>query len=313
MPVRVRGFNPVRGAALPAVFISAFVIAPACSIKTMAVKTVANTLSDTGDVFTRDDDPDLIRDATPFALKLYESLLESVPTHVPLLIATCGSFTQYGYAFLESEADGLDASRRNEAVALRERALKHYLRARGYCLRGIDARFGKGSSQALLQDPTATLKKAQKSDVPLLYWSAASWGAAISLGIDRPDLAVDFPTVRALADRALALDPTWNRGAIHELMISLDSLPEALGGNPERAREHFKMAVEIQKGLSPGPYVALATGIAVPAQDRPEFERLLKEALAIDPEKDPSNRLVILVTQRRARDLLAHIDEKFSR
>ncbi|HEY1306446.1 MAG TPA: TRAP transporter TatT component family protein [Vicinamibacterales bacterium] len=313
MPVVVRGFNPVRAAALLAVLISAFVIAPACSIKTMAVKTVANTLSDTGDVFTRDDDPDLIRDATPFALKLYESLLESVPTHVPLLVATCGSFTQYGYAFLESEADGLDASRRNEAVALRERALKHYLRARGYCMRGIDARFGKGSSQALLQDPAATLKKAQKSDVPLVYWSAASWGAAISLGIDRPDLAVDFPTVRALADRALALDPTWNRGAIHELMISLDSLPEALGGNPERAREHFKMAVEIQKGLSPGPYVALATGIAVPAQDRPEFERLLKEALAIDPEKDPSNRLVILVTQRRARDLLAHIDEKFSK
>jgi predicted anti-sigma-YlaC factor YlaD len=279
----------------------------------MAVKTVANTLSDTGDVFSRDDDPDLIRDATPFALKLYESLLESVPTHVPLLVATCGGFTQYGYAFLESEADGLDASRRNEAVALRERALKHYLRARGYCLRGIDARFGKGSSQALLQDATATLKKAQKADVPLLYWSAASWGAAISLGIDRPDLAVDFPTVRSLADRALALDPTWNRGAIHELMISLDSLPEALGGNPERAREHFKMAIEIQKGLSPGPYVALATGIAVPAQDRPEFERLLKEALAIDPEKDPSNRLVTLVTQRRARDLLAHIDEKFSK
>ena len=57
----------------------------------------------------------------------------------------------------------------------------------------------------------------------------------------------------------------------------------------------------MQKGLSPGPYVALATGVAVPAQDRAEFERLLKEALAIDPEKDPSNRLVTLVTQRRAR------------
>jgi hypothetical protein len=279
----------------------------------MAVKTVANTLSDTGDVFTRDDDPDLIRDATPFALKLYESLLESVPTHVPLLVSTCSGFTQYGYAFLEAEADGLDASRRNEATALRERALKHYLRGRGYCLRGIDARLGKGSSQALLGDPAPLLQKAQKTDVPLLYWSAASWGAAISLGIDRPDLAVDFPTVRALADRALALDSGWNRGAIHELMISLDSLPEALGGNPERAREHFKTAVDIQKGLSPGPYVALATGVAVPTQDRAEFERLLKQALEIDPEKDPSNRLVILVTQRRARVLLDRIDEKFSK
>ena len=284
-----------------------------CSLKTMAVKSVANTLSDTGDVFTRDDDPELIRDATPFALKLYESLLESVPEHVPLLIATCGSFTQYGYAFLEAEADGLDASRRSEATALRERALKHYLRGRGYCLRAADVRFGKDTSAALLQDPVKALARARKDDVPLLYWTAAAWGAAISLGIDRPDLAVDFPSVRALADRALALDPEWSKGAIHELMISLDSLPEALGGNPERARNHFKIAVEMQKGLSPGPYVSLATGVSVPAQDRPEYERLLKEALAIDPEKDPSNRLVTLVFQRRARVLLDRVDEKFSK
>lgn len=284
-----------------------------CSLKTMAAKTVANTLSAPGDVFTRDDDPDLIRDATPFALKLYESLLESVPNHVPLLISTCGGFTQYGYAFLEAEADSLDTSRRAEATALRERALKHYLRGRGYCFRAVDVRFGKGSSAALLQDPVAAVAKARKEDVPLLYWTAASWGAAISLGIDRPDLAVDFPTVRALADRALALDPQWSRGSIHELMITLDSLPEALGGNPARAREHFTMAVEIQKGLSPGPYVSLATGVAVPTQDRQEYERLLKEALAIDPEKDPSNRLVTLVQQRRARVLLDRIDEKFSK
>jgi predicted anti-sigma-YlaC factor YlaD len=284
-----------------------------CSLKTMAVRTVANTLSDTGDVFTRDDDPELIRDATPFALKLYESLLESVPTHVPLLIATCGSFTQYGYAFLEAEADALDGSRRSEAVALRERALKHYIRGRGYCLRAADARLGKGTSAALLQDPTMAVAKARKDDVPLLYWSAASWGAAIALGLDRPDLVVDFPSVRALADRALALDPAWNKGAIHELMITLDSLPEALGGNPARARDHFKQAVDIQKGLYPGPYVALATGVSVPAQDRAEFERLLKDALAIDPEKDPSNRLVTLVYQRRARVLLDRIDEKFSK
>ncbi len=279
----------------------------------MAVKTVANTLSAPGDVFTRDDDPELIRDATPFALKLYESLLESVPTHVPLLISTCGGFAQYGYAFLEAEADSLDASRRADATVLRERALKHYLRGRGYCLRAIDVRFGKGTSDALLQDPVAALAKARKEDVPLLYWTAAAWGAAISLGIDRPDLAVDFPTVRALADRALALDPEWSRGSIHELMITLDSLPEALGGNPARAREHFDKAVEIQKGLAPGPYVSLALGVSVPNQDRQEFERLLKEALAIDPEKDPSNRLVTLVYQRRARVLLDRVDEKFSK
>jgi hypothetical protein len=310
MPHRLRS-TAVFGRACVLAFL--LVLTTGCSLKTMAVKTVANTLSAPGDVFTRDDDPELIRDATPFALKLYESLLESVPTHVPLLISTCGGFTQYGYAFLEAEADSLDASRRADATALRERALKHYLRGRGYCLRALDVRFGKGTSDGLLQDPVAALAKARKDDVPLLYWTAAAWGAAISLGIDRPDLAVDFPTVRALADRALALDPEWSRGSIHELMITLDSLPEALGGNPARAREHFTKAVEIQKGLAPGPYVSLAVGVAVPNQDRQEYERLLKEALAIDPEKDPSNRLVTLVYQRRARVLLDRVDEKFSK
>lgn len=288
-------------------------VSAGCSLKTMAVSTVANTLSDTGDVFTRDDDPDLIRDATPFALKLYESLLESVPRHVPLLTSTCGGFTQYAYAFLEAQADALDASSRDEAVALRERALKLYLRGRGYCLRALNARFGNRAADDLLQAPEALLAKAKKTDVPLLYWSAASWGAAIALGIDRPELAVDFPTVRALAERALALDPSWNVGALHELMISLDSLPEALGGDPARARAHFDQAVALQKGLAPGPYVALAVGIAVPNQDRAEYERLLTEALAIDPEKNPSMKTVTLITQRRARVLLDRADEKFSK
>ena len=287
--------------------------APACSLKNMAVKSVAGTLSETGDVFTRDDDPDLVREATPFALKLYESLLESVPNHVPLLTSTCGAFTQNGYAFLESEADAVELKDRDQATLLRERALKHYLRGRKYCLHALDVRFGKGTSEKLLQDPVAAVAKAEKKDVALLYWSAASWGSAISLGIDKPEIAVDFPSVRALADRALALDADWGKGAIHELMITLDSLPEALGGNADRAREHFKTAVSIQKGLSPGPYVSLALGISVPNQNRSEYEQLLKTALAIDPEKDPSNRLVILLGQKRARVLLQRIDEKFSK
>jgi predicted anti-sigma-YlaC factor YlaD len=97
------------------------------------------------------------------------------------------------------------------------------------------------------------------------------------------------------------------------MFVSLDSLPEALGGSPARAREHFTRAIELQKGQSPGPYVALATGVAVPAQDRGEFEKLLQAALAIDPDNDPSVRLVTLVQQRRARALLDHIDTMFTK
>ena len=282
-------------------------------VQRKAVGMVASTLASSGDVFTRDDDLELVGAAIPFGLKLYESLLDSAPKNKDLLIATCSNFTQYGVAYLETEAAVLgEAEHHDEVARLNARALKLYLRAKGYCLRAMEVRF-PGISQTLLTDPAAALAKAQKKDVPLLYWMAASWGSAISLGVDKPDIVIDMPVVRALAERALALDETWGNGALHEMFVSLDSLPEALGGSPARAREHFTRAVELQRGSSPGPYVALATGVAVPAQDRAEFEKLLQAALAIDPEKDPSTRLVTLVQQRRARALLDHIETMFTK
>ena len=302
---------PHPAGSLRAFLVCATVIAlSACSLKTMAVKTVANTLSESGDVFSRDEDPELVREAIPFALKLYESLLDSVPNHAPLLVATCSGFTQYAYAFIETDAIVLGEEHHEESGALRERALRLYLRGKAYCLRAMEVRW-RGVGERLLADPAAALSRAERKDVEMLYWTAASWGAAISLGLDQPELAVDFPVVRALADRALALDETWSKGALHELMISLDSLPEAVGGDPKRARQHFDRAVALQKGQAPGPYVALATGVSVPERNRAEFESLLKQAIAVDPNADPSVRLATLITQRRARALLDQVDTRF--
>ena len=281
-----------------------------CSLKTMAVKTVANTLSESGTVFSRDDDPELVGDAIPFALKLYESLLESVPNHAPLLVATCSSFTQYAYAFVQVEADVIREDNYERATELDARALKLYLRGRDYCLRALDLRF-PGASAQLATDGPAVLARAQRRDVELLYWTSAAWGSAIALAPDRPDLLIEFPAVRALVDRALALDADWSKGAIHEALISIESL-ESLGGIPEKARVHFARAVELQDGRSPSPYISLAMGVSVAKQDRAEFVKLLEQALAIDPESDPNNRLVIRVGQRLARALLARTDSLFA-
>ena len=282
-------------------------------VKHKAVGMVASTLTSSGDVFSRDEDPELVGQAIPFGLKLYESLLDSAPKNKDLLIATCSNFTQYGAAYLETDALVLGEAQHHDEVAhLNQRALKMYLRAKGYCLRAMEVRF-PGIGPKLLIDPVPALAKAEKKDVPLLYWMAASWGSAIGLGIDRPDIVIDMPAVRALAERALALDEGWSKGSLHEMFVSLDSLPEALGGSPAHAREHFARAVDLQHGQSPGPYVALATGVAMPAQDRAEFRSLLDRALAIDPEKEPSTRLVTIVQQRRARALLDQIDSRFAK
>jgi predicted anti-sigma-YlaC factor YlaD len=216
-------------------------------------------------------------------------------------VATCSGFTQYAYAFVQTEADIIREDNYERATELDGRALRLYLRGRDYCLRALDLRI-RGASATLTTDAAATLARAERRDVELLYWTAAAWGSAIALAPDRPDLLIDFPAVRALIDRAAALDDTWGNGAIHEILITLESL-ESLGGSLDKAREHFTRAVDIQEGKSPGPYVSLALGVSVARQDRAEFEKLLDQALAIDPEISPSTRLVTLITQRRARAL----------
>jgi len=302
---------------LPAARRAALVVASAwlltgCSvIKRAAIKNVASTLAAPGDTFTSDNDPELVRRAVPFALKMSESLLVSVPNYEPLLLSTCSGYTGYAYAFVETDADLLrEETHHDEVTALRDEAVTLYLRARDYCLRAIEVRY-PGLSKPLTDDPAAALARVtDKEAVPLLYWTAASWGSAMSLRKD-PALVIDFPVVRALAERALALDETWSNGAVHELMITLDAQGEVFGGSEAGARRHFARAVEIQQGAMAGPYISLAMGVAYPSGARAEFEQLLQKALAVDPEQRKSDRLINLIAQRRARALLGRLDELF--
>lgn len=299
------------GSARLGLALASLILISACSLKTMAVKSMANTLSESGDVFARDDDPELIRDAVPFALKTYESLLETVPEHEPLLLATCRGFTQYAFAFVQIDSEQRRYRDYAESKRVRERALRLYLRGRDYCIRALQVRF-PGLHRNPTLDVDQVLARAGRKDVPLLYWTAASWGSAIALALDEPDLMIDFPVVRELLERALELEETWSAGALHEVMITIESL-KLLGGSEDRAKRHFNRAVSLQNGYSPGPYVALAMGVSVANQDRAEFEGLIREALAIDPNADPNNRLATIITQDRARWLLENIDALFSK
>ncbi len=285
-------------------------MAPGCSLRRMAINSVADSLSSAGDVWSSDDDPELIRAATPFALKTTESLLAEAPEHEGLLLSACSGFTQYAYAFVELDAFEIEPESWRRAEELRERALKLYLRGRNYCLRALDLR-APGATERLRQDAAGALSEFDESALPLLFWTAASWGSAISLGLDRPDLVVDLPAVRALIERALTLDPQWNRGSIHEALISIEALPETMGGSPDEARRHFEKAVELSGGTRASPYVTLAEGLMVGEQDRARFEVLLRSALAVDPDAVPSERLANLLAQRRARLLLERTEELF--
>lgn len=281
-----------------------------CSLRTMAINTVADSLVAAGDVYASDDDPELVRQALPFALKTIEALLAEQPENRKLLLAACRGFAQYSYAFVDTEAYRLESVDYRAALEERERALKLYLRARDYGLRSLELE-SPGVGRRLEVAPETALAAFGVDEVPLLYWTGAAWGGTISLGKDRPELTADLPAVRALIERTLELDPDYDLGAAHSVMIVLEALPEAMGGSPERARDHFEQAVALSRGSSAGPYVTLAKQVSVPAQDWREFQQLLEQALEIDPDGEPSLRLMNIIVQDQARTLLGEIEELF--
>ena len=283
-----------------------------CSIKKMAVNKIGDSLASGDTTFASDEDPELVREAVPFSLKLMESLLEQSPKHQGLLTAAASGFTQYSYAFVQQDADEMEDHDFAKAQEMRARSKKLFLRARDYGLRGLDVKHA-GFTAMLREDPNRALRKMTAKDVPLLYWTAAAWGAAISLSKDTPDLVADQLQVEALIDRALVLDEKYSDGAIHGFLINYEGARQGAEGDAAaRSLRHFERVVELTGGKLAAPFVARAENISVQKQNRAEFEALLKRALAINPNEKPEWRLQNLIVQRRARWLLVRTDELFA-
>jgi len=280
-----------------------------CSVERFATNRIADTLAASGTTYAGDDDPELVGAALPFSLKLMESVLAETPEHRELLAATAAAFTQYAYAFVQQQGDALALEDTDRAWESWNRARKLYLRARDYGLRGLDVAH-PGFSAGLRADHAATVQQAGKPDVDLLYWTAASWAGAIALGKDDSALVADLAIVSALIDRSLALDESWDRGAIHSFLISYSmARPDMPGDRVANAHAHFDRAVALSKGKAAGPHVSWAEAVCLPLEDRACFDASIAAALKIDPNQDPPTRLANTVMQRRASWLSAHLDE----
>jgi len=274
----------------------------------IVINKAAKSLSSGSSVYATDDDPDLVWEAVPFALKTIEGFLVQSPRNRDLLLAAARGFTQYAYGHLQQDADFAESNDLAVATALRTRARKMYLRALDYGFRGLEVDFPNFRAE-LRQDSSAAVGKLRKAHVPLIYWTASAWGAAIAISKNDAELSADQDLAEALMRRALALDESWQRGSIHDFFIAYEAGRSSVGGSLARAREHFERAKQLSQGTRIAPLVSCAETVSVSSQNRKEFQSLLQEALAFDTDKVPEARVENLIAQRRARWLLGRIEE----
>lgn len=282
-----------------------------CSVKRMAVNRLGDALASGGSTFASDDDPELVKAAVPFSLKLMETLLAESPEHRGLLEATASGFTQFAYAFVQLEATEVRETDLARAREMEQRAKKLYLRARDYGMRGLEVA-EEGFGAAFAADPVAAVARIGRRDVSLLYWTAAPWVAAISADKTDSYLISDLPKIDALVNRALELDRNFADGALHSMMISYAMVQQGLEGDAvERATRHYERAVELGGDKLAGPHVAYAESVCIPTENRDGFLTALDRALAVEIEAAPESRLENILMRDRAAWLKARVDDFF--
>jgi predicted anti-sigma-YlaC factor YlaD len=285
-----------------------------CSIKQAVMNELSQSLgtADVSTVITGEEDPELLGAALPSFIKLYEIVLQVDPDNPKILLATSNAIALYAFAFVQAPASMLPGDKFEEKQLEIKRAKKLFLRARDYVTRAIAIKY-PGFSLSLPEDKLKVLLSTMtKSDLPYLYYAGlTSMGAFTTDSFDM-ELTVLLPKIVMLLSRVLELDETYEMGGIHDFFIQYyGALPKELGGSEEKARAHYKKALEYSNGLRAGTYLALAGTIDIATQNITEFKDLCNKVLSIDVNIYKPGRLMNILDQRKAKWMLEHLDDYF--
>jgi TRAP transporter T-component len=242
------------------------------------------------------DDPDLVQSGVPAYLLLVDGLISQHPDNVGLLDAGAQIFALYGSRFVKGD----------QSVQLTAKARRYGERA--ICLSYAPACQWKSIDYDRLVAELAGVKAKQ---LDALYSYAVGWLSNLQATSEDWSTVAELPWVEAVLERGLALDETYQNGAIHGYLGILNSLrPPALGGRPEVAKAHFERAIELSGGRDLSIKVEYARRYARLVFDQELHDRLLNEVVNA-PVDAPGYTLFNVLAKQEARELLATSKEYF--
>jgi hypothetical protein len=242
------------------------------------------------------DDPQLLAAGVPAYLLLVDGLISQNPDNPALLGAGAQLFALYGSRFVPPE----------RAATLTAKARRYG--ARALCLSHEPACTWDGLDYDRF---VAALDGVRRRDLGALYAYGVSWLSHLDATSEDWTAVAELPWVEASLARALALDETWERGALHGYLGILNTLrPPALGGQPEVARAHFERALQLSGGRDLSIKVEYAKRYARLVFDQELHDRLLAEVVNA-PVDEAGFTLFNVLAQAEARELLATSKEYF--
>jgi hypothetical protein len=271
-----------------------------CSMKHFIIRNMNPIVEDMNLAINRNPDVDMVRDAMPAGLLQLDGFIASSPNNTTMLLAGAEGTFGYSYAFVEDND--------------KARASALYLKSRNYGARALLG--SEAASRDFLEQPldvfTASLNRFRKGDVPAMYWTAGPWMAWAGLNINKPETLMAVPKIEAMLLKCVELDETYYNGAGHAALGAFySSRAKVIGGDPDKAQEHFKRAFEISHAKILFFHQLYAQYYCYQIQDRDLFEKTLKQVVEAPVDYYPEKNFPNEVAKRKAKDLLDKIDELF--
>lgn len=268
-------------------------------IQTIAVRSVGGIVEEGYDALTEESDLQFAEQALPGNIKLLEVMLKNDPDNERLLKLCAEGYASYALGFVED----VDVAR----------ARVFYLRGRDYGMRILEQDTDlKNALAGSADDLRAALAKKSKEDVPAVFWTAFPWGGYLNITLTDPEAIAAIPKLEAMMNFVAAKDSAYYFGGAHLFLGTLyGSRSRFLGGNPEKAREHFETAMRLNGGKFLMTHVYYAKSYALQTLDEELFVALLTHVGNSSLDILPEFRLGNAIAKRKAQWLLEKKDELF--
>jgi hypothetical protein len=294
-----------------------------CDMGKFTVNTTSKVLVRAQPGLQMEADYELARYAIPGALKTVEGFWIVDPDNKRLMTILTEGYCQYGTAFVEDDWEEAQMRKDIDAVEYHNtRSSKIFTRCLNFALRQLGGRWQK----ELFAEPEVVAKLVNDTGggarTPMMF-AGLALGSLINHNLTRIDMIAHLPTVELIMNRVIELDqknPPEKKQ--HQAMpyIALGMLhssrPQAMGGDPEKAKAMFLKALEVtadKDGVDRFLLARTLLGYRVGLQtnDQKFFHEQLKQVLLTDPSVWPEQRLANEVAHRKARRYLKHEKELF--
>lgn len=231
-----------------------------------------------------------------------------------LIVKTSRAFSSYS-GFLEDKMEDAEIAGDYEtAQEMRTKAIDHYARSEMYAFKAL-AKSDKTFKNARTVDIEVfekTIKRVKKKDVEPLFWAAYAIGRGISLQKNDPAQVIDLARVELMMRRILELDESFYFGSAHLFYaVYYGDRSPAIGGDPEKAKEHIEKVDKINDGKFLMSKFYLARYYAYPKQDVHLYKKALQMVIDAPSDIYPGENAATSLAKSRAERWLSQTDILF--